>query len=163
MILETERLVLHTVNKNMFKALMTKQCYHKIKCKVDWPPVMVKNLIEEDLLEYRNIEELMKWSVWIMVEKKSQRIIGDIGFKGIPDFDGRVEIGYGVDTDFRRRGLCYEAAAALVDMALKDVRVECILAECLKNNTGSIAVLKKVGFDQTGENDLNYLWTINKS
>ena len=34
---------------------------------------------------------------WLMVLKENQTGMGMLGFKGIPDQDGQVEIGYGID------------------------------------------------------------------
>ncbi len=163
MIIETKNLKLLSLTEEMYKALKNNNEYNKIKCKNTWPPEQVNKIIEEDFKEYEGMIELMKWSVWIIVEKKSNNLIGDIGYKGVPDFDGMVEIGYGVDKEYRRRGYCYEAALALIDMALSDIRVDYVTAECLKENTASSNILKKLKFEVASEDQSNYYWTNKKN
>jgi len=41
---------------------------------------------------------------WLMVLKENPSGIGMLGFKGIPDQDGQVEIGYGIDPAYQNQG-----------------------------------------------------------
>ena len=36
------------------------------------------------------------FGIWVMIERGSQSVVGDIGFMGPPDTDGSVEVGYSV-------------------------------------------------------------------
>ena len=62
-----------------------------------------------------------------------------------------MEIGYSVVESYQRRGLGSEAAAALVGRAFEDLSVRRVLAETFPHLTGSIGVLRKVGFHKIGE------------
>lgn len=155
----TNRLEIISMSKDMYIALKNKQHYKGIDCDCNWPPKLVMKIIEGDLKAYKKMDELLKWSVWIIINKETMEIIGDAGFKYVPDINGVVEIGYGINSKHQRNGYCFEAARALTDMALEDVRVEYVTAECLKDNTGSIKVLKKLGFEITHENNENYYWS----
>jgi ribosomal-protein-alanine N-acetyltransferase len=105
-------------------------------------------MLEEEPLSSR-------WGVWVMIEKATDTIIGDIGFKGSPDEAGRVEIGYSILPDWRRQGFAAEAARALVHWALTQPGVTAVQAECLPDNTGSVRVLETAGLQQVGrEGDL---------
>lgn len=73
-------------------------------------------------------------------------LIGSAGYKGPPDADGTVEIGYGIVSDRRRRGYATEAARALVERAFEDARVRRVIAETLPALVGSIGVLAACGF-----------------
>ena len=50
-------------------------------------------------------------------------VIGNAGFKGPPDSEGKVEIAYGIAPGFQGQGFATEAAQALVSFASKDDRV----------------------------------------
>ena len=50
-------------------------------------------------------------------EEGRRRVVGSIGFHGPPDEDGRLEIGYSVDPEYRRLGFAREAAKAMYDWA----------------------------------------------
>ena len=77
-------------------------------------------------------------------------LVGAGGFKGRPDFDGIVEIGYSVLPDFQRRGLGLEAVKGWIDFAFSHPKVQMICAHTLSSAAPSIAVLRKAGFQITG-------------
>lgn len=85
-------------------------------------------------------------TVWIMVEKESNSIAGDIGFKRKADVNGNIEIGYSVQPKFRRKGYATEAIGELCKWAFTHSEVFAILAETLEDNEASIKALKNNGF-----------------
>lgn len=46
----------------------------------------------------------LPWGVWLMIERREQALVGDLGFHGRPDAGGVVVIGYEVLPSFRGRG-----------------------------------------------------------
>jgi len=85
-----------------------------------------------------------------IVERASGSSVGSCAFKGPPDEDGMVEIAYGIDVDHRGRGYAKEAAAALVDFALR-AGVRVVRAHTLAENGASARVLVSCGFASVGE------------
>jgi ribosomal-protein-alanine N-acetyltransferase len=83
------------------------------------------------------------WGDWLM--HAGENVVGDLGFRGPPDDEGSVEIGYRVRDQYRRRGYATEAAAALVGWALADARVTRVVATCDRANIASIGVLERIG------------------
>ena len=77
-------------------------------------------------------------------------LIGAGGFKGAPDDDGIVEIGYSVLPEFQRRGYALEAVLGLIEFAFNQPKVLMICAHTLASGEGSIGVLKKAGFRMIG-------------
>ncbi len=71
--------------------------------------------------------------------------MGSGGYKGPPDADGVVEIGYGLLPAWEGRGLATEAARELVRRAFADPRVGAVAAETLPHLVGSIRVMEKCG------------------
>ena len=86
-----------------------------------------------------------------VVNRDVQVVIGNAGFKGPPDTEGRVEIAYGIAPGFQGQGFATEAAQALVSFASEDDRVRRILAHTLREGNASTRVLTKCGFEHTGE------------
>jgi [ribosomal protein S5]-alanine N-acetyltransferase len=86
-----------------------------------------------------------------VVHRESRSVIGSAGFKGPPDDDGVVEIGYGVVPGYQGRGYATEAAAALVDFAFRCGRVRLVRAHTLPASHASQRVLAKCGFECIGE------------
>ena len=73
-------------------------------------------------------------------------LVGGGGFKGRPDADGVVEIGYGIAPAFRRRGLAREGAAALVALAFAHPEVRAVRAHTLPTPNASNRLLTGLGF-----------------
>ncbi|MGH2447968.1 MAG: GNAT family N-acetyltransferase [Chloroflexota bacterium] len=89
------------------------------------------------------------WSGTI-IDKTDLAAVGQMGFKGLADKDGVVEIGYNVSPAYQRRGYATEMAGALSEWALRQRAVRRVAAECLAENIASIRVLEKAGFVRTG-------------
>ena len=76
-------------------------------------------------------------------------MIGDLCFKG-PPVQGEVEIGYGIDEAYRRRGYAAEAVEAAVDWAFSQEGVYFVMAETEPGNIASQDLLKKLKFISAG-------------
>ena len=96
--------------------------------------------------------------MWVIIERESATVVGDIGFFGPPDASGVLEVGYSVIPDRRRRGYATEAAIALVTWALDQPGIQAIDATCDADNVASILTLSRIGFRRTGEKDGRILW-----
>ena len=93
--------------------------------------------------------EQWEWYAIWMIELKDGTHIGELCFKGI-DESGSTETGYGIAEKYQNCGYATEAVCAVVDRALKQNAVNCVTAEVDKDNTASIRVLEKSGFEPTG-------------
>jgi ribosomal-protein-alanine N-acetyltransferase len=100
-------------------------------------------------------------SYWLMRLKTDGYGIGMLGFKGIPDREGQVEIGYGIDPSYQNQGLTTEAAVALIAWAFRDPRCRRIIApDTRKDNPASNRVLQKVGMRIYQETDQALSWCL---
>ncbi len=87
---------------------------------------------------------------------------GTCGFKGPPDADGRVDIGYSVILPERRKGLATAAVRQLLAAALADPRVQCVVAETLPALIASRRTAETCGFILTSrrpDDDLGEILT----
>jgi ribosomal-protein-alanine N-acetyltransferase len=80
----------------------------------------------------------------------SRHAIGSAGFHAPPDEDGRVEIGYRVEPEYRRQGVASEVVRALFDWAAGEHGVTRFRASVSPGNTASLAVIGRLGFRQVG-------------
>jgi [ribosomal protein S5]-alanine N-acetyltransferase len=80
----------------------------------------------------------------------SRHVIGSAGFHAPPDADGRVEVGYRIEPAFRRQGVATEVVRALFDWAAREHGVRRFRAATAPGNVGSLAIIKRFGFRQTG-------------
>jgi predicted acetyltransferase len=84
---------------------------------------------------------------WQMVQRDTDTIIGELGFKGSP-VKNEVEIGYGAQEPYRNRGYMTEAVCSLCKYAFaqNEFPVNRIIAATEKSNFASQRVLEKSGF-----------------
>jgi RimJ/RimL family protein N-acetyltransferase len=92
-----------------------------------------------------------KWWAYLPVLIKTNTLIGSCGYKGKPDENGYVEIGYEVAEDYRNRGYATEITKTLINIALTHPEVKGVLAHTLANENPSTCVLKKCNFKKTDE------------
>jgi [ribosomal protein S5]-alanine N-acetyltransferase len=78
-------------------------------------------------------------------------LIGTCGFPGPPDSNGVAEIAYGIAPIYQGKGYATEAAMALIDFSSNDPRVKTICAHTPAEHNASTRVLKKCGFQKTGD------------
>ncbi len=102
------------------------------------------------------------YGLWLLIHCADQTLFGTAGFKGKPNAQGEIEIGYGIDKTYRRQGYTYEAARALVDWGMAQSGVRVITAECLDNNLGSVRVLEKLGMTRLGMTGSYINWRLEK-
>lgn len=98
------------------------------------------------------------FGVWVMIERDSRCVVGDIGFHGPPDDAGTIEVGYSAVPNRRRRGYATEAAGALIEWARSQPSVHAIVAGCDPENVPSVRTLEQVGFRRAGEANGEIRW-----
>ncbi len=87
------------------------------------------------------------FTYWLIVLKEEKIGAGLVGFKGTPNANGEIEIGYGMDEQYQRCGYMTEAVNALNEWAFSHAAVHAITAtHVLAKNYASQKVLIKTGF-----------------
>jgi [ribosomal protein S5]-alanine N-acetyltransferase len=90
-------------------------------------------------------DEVNGFDIWMIVRKEGMTVIGDAGFKGEPNENGEIEIGFGLIGDEQQKGYGYEVVSSLIKWASQKNKVKVIKADCLIDNIGSSKLLKKCG------------------
>lgn len=121
-----------------------------------WPPPL--NDAESMAYFLRHLErgpDYYGWMWWYIAlgERRHGRrvLVGNIGFKGLPDATGTVEIGYSVLPEHQRQGYATEAVRGLIAWAFTHAHVRRIIAETFPELTASIRVLERNGFGRVDE------------
>lgn len=99
---------------------------------------------------------------WQVISKEKNRIVCGITFKGGPNEQGEVEIGYGTRNGFKNKGYMTETVKKLSQWALKQDKVKKVIAETNINNIASQRVLEKSGFNKYKSEDESYWYVLNK-
>lgn len=105
---------------------------------------------------------LLYWGCWLVVRKSDNQVIGDIGFKGKPDENQTVEVGYGFLEKYWNKGYATEAVEVLIGWAFNTSKVEKVKAETLKDNYSSMKVLEKLGMQRMDQTESMVIWELDK-
>lgn len=112
----------------------------------------------------QNPSQYLFYTYWQMVLKETNRIIGELGFKGLSRENNLIEVGYGTNPDYQGKGYMTEALGAIIAWACTqdDVEVNGVSASTLKENIPSQKVLAKVGMTKFLEDEKYYYWKIER-
>ena len=117
-------------------------------------PQDLKNFLVFRLAQLEAEPHVREWLGRVMVLTESngdRRIIGSLGFHGPPDSEGRAEVGYRVEPEYRRQGYAREAIEALFDWAYQTHGVTRFLASIDPNNEPSLRLASSFGYQKIGE------------
>jgi ribosomal-protein-alanine N-acetyltransferase len=111
----------------------------------------VKDMVESFTLpkmKRAGQDNYLYFTFWVAINKLTNTIVAELGFKGPPDRNGDVEIGYGTMPGHRGSGYMTEAVSAMLVWALSREGVRGVLAEVDETNLASLRVVEKNGFKQ---------------
>jgi len=119
--------------------------------------------IEFHIEELKKDATMLGWGPWFVIDNESDSVIGDIGFKGKPQADKIVEVGYGIISSECGKGYATEAVNEIVNWAFASQKVDSVSAECLDDNYASIKVLKKLGMQEVEKEDNMIKWKLQRN
>ena len=130
--------------------------------------ILTENLrkaIEMKLIKMKEADPIQHpWiTYWLIRIRQDGFGAGMLGFKGAPNLQGEVEIGYGIDPGFRNKGFMTEGVTRLIQWAFEDPRCTRIIApNTQRSNLSSNRVLEKVGMQIYSESEHTISWCLNK-
>ncbi len=165
MILETERLILIPLSLDQLKKAIDSRAEVALELGLN-PKInnLDKNLVRVYNMKIQNIERdpnnILFYTYWQIALRLEKRIIGQIGFKGIPNGLGQIEIGYGIEEGYRNKGFTTEAVIKIIEWVFSQdiIPVKYVTACTNKENIASQKVLLKAGMRITNEDDKYFFW-----
>jgi ribosomal-protein-alanine N-acetyltransferase len=98
----------------------------------------------------RNDPAMLGWFFYLVIHRADKRLIGAGGFKGKPNEEGLVEMGYEISADYREKGLGTEMAEALIRFAFGHSYVKRVIAHTEEEYNASVKILQKAGMRFVG-------------
>ena len=95
--------------------------------------------------------EDLPWITGILWDDEEQVAVGQSGFHGAPDDAGMVEVGYGVDPAYRRRGYARAALELAIERARSEPSARTLRATISPENEASLALIAQYPFVRNGE------------
>jgi len=168
-VITTQRLSLHPLTADQLRLCLTDQDQLALELELH-PSVLttgqlLRRAIGLKVTAMAQVQEgLWPWhTYWLIVDRAKQVGAGLVGFKGVPDDAGQVEIGYGIEPAHRRQGFATEAVCGAVAWAFDSPRCRTITARTQVTNEASAAVLRKAGFKPFGSEGKQVLWRLRKT
>ena len=107
--------------------------------------VAIKTLREDLESDARN--DSICWAVTI---KGKDELIGKCILFHFSPHNHRAEIGFILNRDYWRQGLMHQALEGVIDFAFNTLKLHRIEGDTDTENTGSLALLEKLGFEREG-------------
>jgi len=96
------------------------------------------------------------YTTWLMICKSTRIAVGSAAFKGTPNHNEEIEIGYGLGKDYEHNGYMTEAVKEMCKWGLKQENVKHIIAETDLDGYASQRVLKRNRFERYKFEDSNW-------
>ena len=129
---------------------------------------IVRSAVEKKIVKMKaaNVLDHAWFTYWLLVVPGSEGQsfgAGLLGFKGLPDTHGEVEISYGMDLKYQSQGHTTGGVRALIAWAFQDPRCRAVIApNTEKDNLASNRVLEKVGMTIESETESGNDWRLDK-
>lgn len=160
--IETERLKIITFTVDLMEAFLRGDSeIEKLapyRAAPEYPLEIYKQFFKYKIERFRKFPNENEWE-GIIIHKNDNMIMGDMGFKGGPNQEGIIDIGYSIVPSYRGCGYATEMGKAMVNWGLSQPNVKKVIATCDPDNFASIRVLEKIGFHITQKTEDKFYWT----
>ena len=100
-----------------------------------------------------------EYGMWLVFSKETGKLIGRAGLEHRDYGDEtELEMGYMIAPEYRRKGYATEICGFIIDYATENTSFERINCLIDRDNTASIGLVKKLGFEYAGQSDASGEW-----
>ena len=110
-----------------------------------------RNPIPYRINQVRKDPKVAKYLLRVAVLKQGMEIIGSAGFHNLPDENGMIEIGFGVDPAFQNKGYGKQLLHGMWNWVVKEPKVKTLRYTVSPTNLISKQIIQKLEFDLVGE------------
>ncbi|WP_062545251.1 GNAT family N-acetyltransferase [Rufibacter tibetensis] len=164
MFIETERLIVQPLTLTQLKLYVANDGSLEKSLGVGYTPKEIEEDLADALENYflrllpLHLDQFHFYTLWAIILKDKNLLAGDLCFKGEPDENGEVEIGYGTYSEFQRLGIMKEAIAGLLKWCHDRHDISTVIAETETGNNASEKILERNGFHKDCQGRDNTWW-----
>jgi [ribosomal protein S5]-alanine N-acetyltransferase len=148
--LETERLLLHPLTREYTDFIFRQFSDPAVtQFLLDEPPVVDFSQAEE-IVQFYSDPAGKSHNRWVMIQKTDNQPIGTCGFHKWDKHNCRAEIGYDLSPVYWGQAYMTEALIAVISYGFERMKLNRIEALVYVENTRSIHLLHKLGFEKEG-------------
>jgi RimJ/RimL family protein N-acetyltransferase len=144
--LETKRIIIRPIepkDKNEVFACRSDKETNKYQ---GWIPENIKE-VEEFISNNPSVFNTPKtWFQLVIIEKESNKIIGDVGIHFIDQENFQCEVGCTINKDYQKKGFAFEALNLVINHLFTNLNKHRIIASVDPRNISSIKLIEKLGF-----------------
>jgi RimJ/RimL family protein N-acetyltransferase len=120
------------------------------------------------LLRQQSLSDIISWlnyyphyrrhgfGLWAIEHNDSGLLAGLCGLRVRKDLSNQIDLSYRLHPEFRGKGIATDAVKTCVEWGFLSLKLPSILAQVHRDNTISMHILSKLGFNKTKENGI---WT----
>jgi len=156
--INTERLILRPIKSEDAKAIFDYRSDPIANKYQGWIPKTIDEA--RDFVTNRVASEMdlvNTWFQFVLIEKDSNKLIGDVGIHFFDANKKQVGIGYTLDKNYQGKGYMTEALIALINYLFIDLDKHRITASIDPDNVKSIKLVEKLGFRKEGHFKKSFL------
>ena len=164
--IETERLLLKPLTYNQLLKYI--KCDNSLEVELNLNETSrtispeLKEALEQTILP--NVADINRnylySTLWTVISKSDNSMVGDLCIVGEPNADGEIEIGYGTYKEFQKRGFMTEAVGGIINWTDSQTQVKSIIASTDKQNIASFTILIKNNFIKVNETETLFNWRL---
>ncbi|MDP2060467.1 MAG: GNAT family N-acetyltransferase [Flavobacteriaceae bacterium] len=146
MILETIRLIIRPIVLDDKDEIFEYRSDRETNKYQGWIPTTVADV--ETFIEKisKQINEPGTWFQFVIVEKETKKVVGDLGVHFFDSENKQVEIGCTVNKDFQHKGYATEAVKRVIEYLFKELNKHRIITSIDPDNKNSIRMVERIGF-----------------
>lgn len=144
--LETKRLILRPICLDDKHAIFEYRCDKVTNKYQGWIPEDIEDVETFIGKVAKQINEPDTWFQFVIIEKQTQKIIGDLGIHFFDDENKQVEIGCTLNKDLQNKGYATESLKRVIDYLFNDLHKHRIITSIDPDNKNSIRLVERLGF-----------------
>lgn len=144
--IETNRLLIRPVSQADKEMIFEYRSDKEVNKFQSWIPEIISEVDTFISKVAKQINESETWFQFVVIEKKSKKIIGDLGVHFFGKENLQVEIGCTLSKLFQNKGYATESVESVIDYLFNDLRKHRIITSIDPENTNSIKLVERVGF-----------------
>ncbi len=144
--LETKRLILRPINLDDKSEIFKYRSDAETNKYQGWIPKSMDDVETFIGKISKNINEPETWFQFVIIENKTQKIIGDLGVHFFDSENKQVAIGYTLNKDFQKKGYAIESVKRVIDYLFNELDKHRVIASIDPDNENSIRLVERIGF-----------------
>lgn len=146
MILETKRLIIRPITVDDKDEVFKYRSDRETNKYQGWIPTTVGDVEIFIGKVSKQFNEPETWFQFVVVERETQKIVGDLGVHFFDSHNKQVEIGCTLSKAFQNKGYATESVKRVVDYLFKELNKHRIITSIDPENKNAIGLVERIGF-----------------